>query len=202
MCLAMFENTSGHRGRSMNIEFLDQDITQLLIQRKLLSALVGVLALSNVLLVTWTLGKKEKIILIPPQLENPFWVSGETVSEEYLEDMGHFMAMLLLDISPGSFPFKHKVLLRHTTPEGYGALKSQLLKDGEYYTSLQLSTHFKPSKILTKPETLEAEVTGSLTSFVGDKRVRETTETLTFKFTMREGAFLLERASGGNPHAS
>lgn len=186
----------------MNIDVLQQNTPQLLFQRKLLLALVGALAISNILLATLVFNKREKVVLIPPQLENPFWVNNDEVSEEYLENMGHFMAMLLLDISPASFPFKHKVLLRHTTPEGYGPLKNQLLKDGDCYTSLQLSTHFKPSKILTHPKTLEAQVTGSLASFVGEKKIRETTETLNFTFTLREGLFLLEKVSGGNPHAS
>jgi len=186
----------------MKVAFLHQNMSKLISQRNGFFILVGFLVLSNVMLVTLVLGKKEKVILIPPQLENPFWVKGEEVSAEYLEDMGHFMAMLLLDISPTSFPFKHKVLLRHTTPEAYGPLHAQLLKDGEHYISLQLSTHFKPSQVIANPKTWEADVTGSLTSFVGDKKVKETTETLTFKFTHRAGYFLLERVSGGNPHAS
>lgn len=186
----------------MKTDFLRENIIELISQRKSLIALVGFLSLSNVMLATFVLGKKEKVILLPPQLENPFWVKGKEVSEEYLEDMGHFMAMLLLDISPASFPFKHKALLRYAVPEAYGPLKTQLLKDGEQYTSLQLSTHFKPTQIITNPQTLEAQVTGSLASFVGDKKVQETTETLTFKLTNRSGAFLLESVSGGNPHAS
>ena len=186
----------------MNADFLRHDIIKFICQRNSLVVLVSLLSLSNVLLVTLVCCKKEKVILIPPQLENPFWVKGEEVSAEYLEDMGHFMAMLLLDISPSSFPFKHKALLKHTAPESYGALKAQLFKDEERYISLQLSTHFKPSQITVNPKKLEAIVTGNLSSFIGEKRVRETTETLTFKFTYRGGAFLLESVSGGNPHAN
>lgn len=186
----------------MKLEFLKQNITTLLSQRNSLAVLSIGLVFSNLLLVVMVFLKTEKTILVPLDLQTPCWVQGTRVSREYLEHLGRDVAMLMLDISPSSFPYKHAAILKHVSPEGYGPLKSQLIKDEEQYTSLQLSTSFKPSEIQADPDSLTVQVKGTLTSYMAQKKVQSSLETLHLKFTHRGGLFLLKSISGGNPHAS
>src|SRR5437660_12446522 len=97
--------------------------------------------------------KSERIILVPPHIKRTLWVEGGEVSKEYLEEMGAYLSKLLLDLSPTSFSYNHETLLKYAAPEAYGTLKKQLLKDGEQYTKLQLSTHFRPAQITANPQT-------------------------------------------------
>lgn len=184
----------------MRSDFLQENILSLLSQRNALWVVIGLLALSNVILGACVLCKHEKTILVPPQIKKSMWFQGGDVSKDYLEEMSFYISKLLLDLSPTSFPYNHNILLKYATPEAYGALKAQLMKEGEHYTKLHLSTHFKPSQITPNPQTLEVEVKGLLMSYVAGKHIRDSQETLLIKFTHRGGGILLESVTGGPKH--
>ena len=184
----------------MKIEYLHKNITKLLSDQNILWRVVGLLALSNVILGGLLFFKGERTILVPPQVNKTMWVEGGDVSKEYLEEMALHMSKLLLDLSPTSFQYNHSILLKYATPEAHGTLKKQLTKEGEAYTKLQLSTHFKPSQITANPQTLEVEVKGTLSSYVAGKHVHDSQETLFFKFTHRGSGLLLESVKGGISH--
>ena len=179
----------------MRFEYLQENILRLISQRNAWMGISALMALSNVILGSALLYKRERIVLVPPQITKSFWVQGNEVSKEYLEEIGLYMSKLLLDLSPSSFSYNHEVLLRYVAPQAYGTLKSQFLQEGEQYKSLQLTTHFKPSQITANPKTLEIEVQGTLTSYVAGKRVEETSETVFLKFTNRGGGLLLEKVT-------
>lgn len=128
------------------------------------------------------------------------WIQGDQVSKEYLAEMGAYISKLFLDLSPSTISYNHGILLSYATPEAYGSLKKQLLKEGEEYTKLQLSTHFKPSEILASPETLEVTIKGTMSSYVAGKHIRDSQETVAIQFTHRDAGLLLEQVTGGLPN--
>lgn len=186
----------------MKTDFFHQNITKLLSQRKGLVALTALLAFSNVLLCLIVFGKREQVILVPPQITKSLRVQGDVISKEYLEEIGVYMAKLLLDLSPSSYSYNHEVLLKYVAPESYGALKKKLLKDGDQYTTLQLSTSFKPSQVTAYPKTLQVDVIGTLTSYIAGKEADSSQELVTLEFTQRGGGLLLKRVRGGLQHES
>src|SRR4030066_1598133 len=101
----------------MKTDFLHQNVTKLLSQRKWLRALTGLLVLSNVLLCLIVFGKREQVILVPPHITKSLRVQGDVISKEYLEEIGVYMAKLLLDLSPSSYSYNHEVLLKYVAPE-------------------------------------------------------------------------------------
>ncbi|HCC24858.1 MAG TPA: hypothetical protein DEP85_05050, partial [Holosporales bacterium] len=60
----------------MKTDFFHQNITKLLSQRKGLVALTALLAFSNVLLCLIVFGKREQVILVPPQITKSLRVQG------------------------------------------------------------------------------------------------------------------------------
>ena len=144
--------------------------------------------------------KNERTILVPPHITKTLWVEGGTVSKEYLEEMGLYISKLLLDLSPTGFSYNHETLLKYAAPEAYGALKKQLMEDGEHYTKLQLSTHFKPTEVKANPNKLHVEVKGTLSSYVAGKEIRSSLETLSLQFSLRGAGLLLEKVTGGLSH--
>ena len=184
----------------MKTDFLRHNILKLISQRNVWIGISALMAVSNILLSTGVFFKKERTILVPPHITKTLWVEGGTVSKEYLEEMGLYMAKLLLDLSPTSFPYNHETLLKYSTPEAYGALKKQLMDDGEEYTKLQLSTHFKPTEVKAHPSKLKVEVKGNLTSYVAGKEISSSLETISLQFTLRGAGLLLEKVTGGIIH--
>jgi len=180
----------------MRIELQKQTVSKLLLERNAWIRIATLTAMSTLILGVAVFRKNQKIILVPPHITKSFWVQGDEVSKEYLEEMGVYMAKLLLDLSPANLAHNHSVLLRYTTPEAYGSLKTQFLKEEETYRSLQLSTHFKPGTVTANPTTFEVDVNGTLTSYVAGKEIKTTPETVFLKFTDRGSGLLLERASG------
>src|SRR3990167_2488730 len=176
----------------MRIDYLHQNIAKLLVDRTVLLGVVGFLTLSNTLLVIVSFCASEKTILIPTETRDQFWVHGNQVSGSYLEERGRDVVRLLLDKSPASFPYNHAALLKYAAPESYGTLQKQLLREGEQYTALQLSTNFKPTEITPNPQTLTVEVKGILTTYLAGQEVRQSNETLTLKFIHRGAGLLLE----------
>ncbi len=181
----------------MRLDFLKECKLELRIQRNCLAALSCILLLSTLILSMSVYSTRERIILVPPQLTKQMWVMGGKVSQEYLSEMGGYVAKLFLDLSPGSFTYNHELLLSYATPESYGSLKKQFLKEAEEYTKLQLSTHFKPSEIFASPETLNVSVKGTLSRFVAGKPIGDSIETVSIKFTHRDAGLLLEQVTGG-----
>lgn len=180
----------------MKFSFHKQTVNKLLSQRNAWKTIAMTLSVGIGLLSVAVVFKHEKTILVPAQISKSFWVQGDEVSKEYLEEMGVYMAKLLLDLSPGNVVHNHKALLRYASPEAYGSLKKQFLKEEEDYASLQLSTHFKPTSVAANPQTLEVEVKGILTSYVASQMIKTSSETVFLKFTSQGSGLLLERATG------
>lgn len=186
----------------MKTEILQQNISKLLSQRNAIAVVNGVQTLSIAVLIIALSCKSERIILMPPDIKREMWFQGGNVSASYLESQAEYISKLLLDITPSSFPHNHEQILKYATPEAYGALKKQLMNDGEKYLRLQLSTHFYPNQLTVNKKTLEVEVKGTLTSYIAGIRVQNSQETIILKFTNRGAGMLLESVSGGNPHVS
>ena len=180
----------------MKFSFQKQTVSTLLSERNAWRGVTLVLSVSLVFLGISVIFKREKTILVPCPLTKSFWIQGDDVSKEYLEEMGVYMSKLLLDLSPGNVVHNHKALLRYASPEAYGRLKKQFLKEEEDYSSLQLSTHFKPTSVTANPQTLEVEIKGILTSYVASKEIKSSQETISLKFTSQGTGLLLERAGG------
>lgn len=186
----------------MKTEFLQQDTAKFMFQRNAIAIVCSVQTLSMAILIIALALKSERTILMPLEIKKPMQFQGNTVSKEYLEELGIYFSKLLLDITPSSFPHNHEQILKYASPEIYGALKKQLMNDGAQYTKLQLSTHFYPTQITVQPKALEAEVKGLLVSYIAGTRVKESQVTIKLKFNNQGAGMFLESVSGGNPHAS
>ena len=184
----------------MKLEFMRISASEFYSQRNAALVAAGIMALSNLVLVTAYIFKGERTILVPPQLTRSFWFEGGDVSREYLEEMGLFISTLLLDMSPSSAPFKHQAILKYALPESYGSLKKKLLKDEEYYKELQLSTTFKPAQVIADPQNMTVTIKGYLASYMGNDKIQNEEINLQLKFALRGAGLLLEEVKGGPSH--
>ena len=57
--------------------------------------------------------KSHRETLVPPHINKTFWIDGEKVSPEYLEQMGLFVLQLAVNNTPSSVDYNNQVLLRY-----------------------------------------------------------------------------------------
>jgi conjugal transfer pilus assembly protein TraE len=113
----------------------------------------------------------EKIVLVPPQISQTFWVGHNYVSSEYLSEMSHFFATIRFNILPATVENLREILLRYVSPEYYESLKIELINEAERMTKEHISTAFYPVDIKTDVKHLEALVTGDLITTIGTNQL-------------------------------
>lgn len=88
----------------------------------------------------------ERIIVSPPNLSSPFWVRGGKYDDAYLEQMGGYIAWLVLDVAPSSIEWKKTALLSLVSPRVEGLLKQRQELEAERLKRLNASTDFLPQQ--------------------------------------------------------
>ena len=111
----------------MDFERLNGDIKEMRRRNRGLGITVGVLAGGHILalLVILNLLGTVRTVVVPPSINKSFWVTRDKASSEYLEQMGSFIAWLVLDVTPASIDWKKEILLGYVEPEQHGELKTR-----------------------------------------------------------------------------
>ncbi|HQS85121.1 MAG TPA: type IV conjugative transfer system protein TraE [Alphaproteobacteria bacterium] len=176
----------------MKFKLLNGRLDHILHQRNAMFALVAVLLMLNFLQALTTFFKSERIVVVPPQTTQEFWVEKNWVSRSYLEEMTLFFAVFILEMSPESASYKRDIILRNTVPESYGALKTKLLEDERRLKKEHVATSFLPNAIKVLADKMMVEITGDLSRFVGEKRISQSRDTYAFTFLYRQGRLLIK----------
>lgn len=175
----------------MKFKLLNHRLGDLLQQRNLLLGVgLGLFGL-NLIQSLSALLRDERIVVVPPEVKQSFWVQRNAVSAAYLEEMALFYADLILEMSPASAAYKREVILRNTAPSHYGALRTKLLEDEKRLKKEALTTSFEPLGVKVNPKALTVEVTGDVLQFVGEKKIAQSRDTYAFGFVYRQGRLLI-----------
>lgn len=177
-------------------------LKDLLGQRNLLVSVTAFSFLLNFLLSLILLFKQEKVIIMPPELSQSFWIEKGRASVSYLEEMSLFFMNLILDVTPSSAGYQREVLLRYALPKAYSPLKQQLLEEEERLKKENLSTSFRPSHVNVSRSNSFVEVKGDYLGFLGNKKVFEVRQTYHLKVKFQKGRLFLEsfELKGGEQH--
>ncbi len=151
--------------------------------------LVAVLSITSNLMLSCKMlntSTAEKTIVTPPVVDKAFWVHGDEVSPEYLEQMALFFTDQVLTYSMDNIAGRVDVFLRHVDPASYGPLKVKLTTEADRIVHSNLASVFFPVdvRIRQKPEKKVA-ITGDLVSMVGEKTTgkRRAIFVVSFKYT-------------------
>ena len=152
----------------MDFERLNGDIKEMRRRNRSLGLAVGVLAAGHVvaLIVILNLIGTVRTVIVPPSIDKSFWVSRDKASSEYLEQMGSFIAWLVLDVTPSSIDWKKGVLLGYVEPAQYGALKTRQEVEAERLKRINASTLFMPQQLVPSEEAQTVVVRGRLRTLV------------------------------------
>lgn len=161
-------------------------------ERNQIAIVAFIVAISNLALIVLLFANKERVVLVPAQINQEMWTERKAVSKEYLEEMTLFFSHLLFDVSPHSMPYQRDVILRNVDPSVYNSLKHKLVKEEEKYKKENLTTTFRPTKLVVNTKKLETLLTGYLTSFVGGKQMQQITDTYLIKFRYDAGRLFIK----------
>lgn len=127
-------------------------------------------------LIAYRLIGYERVIVVPPAVHKSFWVENDKVSAEYLEQMGYFLIQLALNVTPQSVDYQSRLLLQYVAPASYGEIKTAMAIVAERLKRDGASTVFSARNLTTDERALKVSIQGSLTTFIGDRRVSDVTK--------------------------
>lgn len=152
----------------MDFERLNADRKELARRNRGLGLAVGFLATGQILalIVILNILGSVRTVVVPPSLNKSFWVTNETASGVYLEQMGSFIAWLVLDVTPATIDWKKDVLLGYVEPEQYGLLKSRQEVEAERLKRINAATAFAPEQLVPSEAGQNLVIRGRLRTLV------------------------------------
>ena len=176
----------------MKLSLRNARLTNLLQQRNMMTATAAGLLALNFVQAFLVMSKDERVVVVPPDVRQEFWVKQNKVSASYLEEMAILYADLILENTPSGAAYRRDVVLRNVASEGYGSLKTKLLEDEKRLKKEHLSTSFQTNKVKVDPKSLTVEISGDLIRYVGKKRISQSRDTYQFEFNYNRGKLLIK----------
>jgi conjugal transfer pilus assembly protein TraE len=173
----------------MDFAKLDSDLKEMRKRNRSLGAAVGglILALLTCLAIMFNLVGTERTIVVPPSIDKTFWVTRDRVSNAYLEQMGSFVAWLILDVSPASIEWKKDILLNYVAPDQHGAMKSRQEIESERLKRINASTFFLPQQLVPDENNQTVAIRGRLRTQVNGQDTATDTKTYRAEFRYAGG---------------
>lgn len=160
----------------------ENDNREVLFMRALVVCLGAIMLLQTA--VMFSMIGNEKTILVPPEINRTFWVSGNAASSEYLEQMAYWYAGLALTITPSSADYQDNLFLKYAAPSSAGQLQADIGAQTDFLKKNNISTQFSVRSTKVDKDNLRVALTGNLDTWTSDKKAGERTVTymIGFKF--------------------
>jgi len=152
----------------MDFERLNADRKELARRNRGLGLAVGFLAVGQILalIVILNILGSVRTVVVPPTLNKSFWVADAKASGAYLEQMGSFIAWLVLDVTPSSIDWKKDILLGYVESGQYGELKSRQEVEAERLKRINAATAFAPEQLVPSEAGQSLVIRGRLRTLV------------------------------------
>lgn len=125
------------------------------------------------IIMTMRLVGTEKTVLVPPEIKRSFWVSGNAVSKEYLEEMAYWYAGLALNITPLTSDYQQSLFLKYAVPSEYGRLQAEMGARAEFLKKNNTATQFTVRSITADEKSMRVALSGTLFTWTSDKKAGE-----------------------------
>ncbi len=167
--------------------------TQLKYSSGLWAKMAIIMGISNLLLTFWllTVSTAEKTIITPAELSKSFWIQGDNVSQEYLEQMAEYVSGLALTYNPANIDYRAKTFLKYADPRVYGELESKMYEEAEQSRRNRISSVFFSQEAKIKGG--QVALTGILETMVGSKQANSRQATFLVEFDYRGGKLYVRK---------
>nr|WP_297383305.1 type IV conjugative transfer system protein TraE [uncultured Roseateles sp.] len=187
----------------MDFDRLNGDIKELRRRNRGLGLIVGALAGGHILalIVILNLLGSVRTVVVPPSISKSFWVTRDKASSEYLEQMGSFVAWLVLDVTPASIDWKKDILLGYVEPEQHGELKTRQELEAARLKRINGATYFTPQQIVPSEDAQTVVISGRLRTLVNNLETANELKTYLAEFSY-SGARMHLKTFKEIPHAA
>lgn len=152
------------------------------------------LVLLTLLLSIVALGKETTTILEPPSRTKSIAVTGDRVDGAWLEEMGAWIAHMMLDASPHSITWQQEQILRWTHPSAHGQLQQEMAVQARRLKEANASTIFWLQQVAPDTRNQRVAVIGQLDTYVNGIRVQGASRNASYlvSFESKGGRMLLK----------
>ena len=171
----------------VKFNFASKRITNFEYQRNTLLGLTAALLVLLIIMGSCLLFRSERVIVLPPEVKQEFWVEGNRFSPEYLEEMAVYFLHLALDVNQTTLQYNTEILSRYSDVETGNYLRNKYEKDVKKLKQNDASTTFEVKEVTVYPDKNIVRVTGTLNRFMGSKRIKNSQETYEVSFKTYRG---------------
>jgi len=165
----------------MLVDNVNNRANALLKQRNILViASLGLLAL-NISMVIAVVSKDREIIL-QPMLTKPVTIRTGDVDPTYLEAVTRDTALTLLNRSPATLDYWMSEVLKLVDPTAQGPVKRELMKIVREQRNSDMVQAFAMSALRVSPKSLESQVEGVVSTYVGTKVISNQKRVFNFRW--------------------
>jgi conjugal transfer pilus assembly protein TraE len=136
---------------------------------------------------SFTVAGSERTILVPPEIHQSFWVNGQKVSGEYLQEMAYWYVGLALNITPHVADFQKNQFLKYAAPSEYGRLQAEFGARTEFIRKNNAATQFSTQAMTLDEGAMKVALSGVLQTWVSDKKAAEKQTTYVVGFRYLNG---------------
>ena len=160
--------------------------------RRLQWALVAciVIILINALTMRAQVGK-DRINFIPPEISKPFWLSAEDASPEYFEQLGQYVGLLPLNITPETAANACNQYLVYILPKDRDKFRKKCDVEVARVKRDNVSQMFAVREVRTDAKHRKVVLVGTTSTFIGGKEVGKDNDAYRIEFAHSGGRFFV-----------
>jgi len=137
------------------------------------------------------------VVILPPRVDKEFWVSGDTLSTSYLEQVAYFIADRFLSVSPESVDRSLDMIKPFFSTDTHilRKLDEYLVRYAKTIKEEDLYQVFYPLQFFVDKEKSKLVVVGNLHKISGGQYLGEESVNLSIEFYVKNGRFFVKGIS-------
>ena len=153
--------------------------------RFLILVLVMVIAVEGAVMLN--LMDKQRVIVVPINVDRKFSITGDSASPEYVEMMVRQIVYLKENFTPETVKENFKAFLSLISPRYYNQVEEKLMNTANELIKYQISQVFFPKEVFVKGNT--ATVTGIKKIYAGEHLAEQKPVKISIRFKINQGKF-------------
>ena len=177
----------------MKYNYATKRLTNYEYQRNVLLGLNGVLLVLSLILSICLFFKRERIVVLPPEVRREFWIEGNRFSPEYLEEMAAYFLHLSLDVNQSTLPYNTEILMRYADSATCNYLRDKYERDIQKLKKNDASTNFEIKELTVYPDQNVVRAEGTLNRYCGSKMIKSSQETYEVQLKTYRGRLFFQK---------
>ena len=152
-----------------------------------------IMATTILVLVLFAINKRERLVLIPPVLDERVQLAYSSASEQYYKSYALYVASFLGNINPGNANFVKEGLSLSFSPTLYAEMRAQITEDAEKMRVSGRTLRFYADRVMYEPGTGKTFVAGKQEIVSAAGNVHDQDVTYEMQVAMRDGLPKIEK---------